>query len=349
MIYKTSSGREAILLALKSIALNNKKYVITQAFTCSAVPEAIISAGYEPFWVDIEMHTFSLDINLIIDLLKNNSSIFSAIIIQHTFGVKPEHYEELIDISRSYSIPIIEDRCHCNFVFDYSELLTSSFNREIAFCYSFENGKPIKLGRGGLLIVDNQPVEIIKSLDAIYFRANNVSLFSSFFHFLISFAYTIFEGTIFYWPLLRTYRRFSKVGIFPANFNKTLNQLKINRIGFIQSLFVHFLIKITNIKYINRSLTSKILGIIFSPLFNYFIKNRRKYPLFVKNKKFALKYCESQSITVLDFFNTPIQPLVDKDYQLAFYKAGLCPNAEKASRHIISFTNPPSPSFLNNF
>ena len=58
--YKTAQGRSSLYLAIKALAIKDKKYIITQAFTCSAVPEAIIFSGFTPFWLDIELDTFLL-------------------------------------------------------------------------------------------------------------------------------------------------------------------------------------------------------------------------------------------------------------------------------------------------
>ena len=91
-IYKTAQGRSALLLAIKALAKSNKKFIITQAYTCLAVPEAIKFAGYKPFWLDIELETFSIDIKRFKYALENYSDQFAAIFIQHTFGIIPKYY-----------------------------------------------------------------------------------------------------------------------------------------------------------------------------------------------------------------------------------------------------------------
>ena len=82
--YKTAQGRSSLYLAIKALAIKDKKYIITQAFTCSAVPEAIIFSGFTPFWLDIELDTFSIDIEKFIEAIEKFPSQFAAIFIQHT-------------------------------------------------------------------------------------------------------------------------------------------------------------------------------------------------------------------------------------------------------------------------
>ena len=148
--FKTAQGRSSIFLAIDGLARKNKKFILTQSFTCVAVPEAIIRSGYKPYWIDIELQTYSMDIEelkLAIEKCKGN---FAAILIQFTYGLIPRYYTQIKQFARENKIPIIEDRCHCHFIHDYKNLISKN-NKSYAYCYSFENAKPIKLGRGRIV------------------------------------------------------------------------------------------------------------------------------------------------------------------------------------------------------
>ena len=73
--FKTAQGRSSIFLAIDGLAKKNKKYILTQSFTCVAVPEAIIKSGYEPYWIDIELQTYSMDIQELKEAIKNVKEI----------------------------------------------------------------------------------------------------------------------------------------------------------------------------------------------------------------------------------------------------------------------------------
>ena len=155
-IFKTYQGRSSLYLAFKTFADKNKKYIITQAFTCVAVPEAIIAAGFKPLWADIELETFSISDNGLKKFIDNNFEEVAAILIQHTYGLPPKNYKKITSLCKLFDVPIIEDRCHCNFLKDYLEILETNSKEKIAYCYSFENAKPINLGRGGILLINNE-------------------------------------------------------------------------------------------------------------------------------------------------------------------------------------------------
>ena len=204
--FKTAQGRSSIFLAIEGLAKKKKKFIITQSFTCVAVPEAIIKSGYEPFWIDIELQTYSMDIEKLKEAILKFKEDFSAILVQFTYGLIPRYYKEIKEIARENNIPLIEDRCHCNFIHDYANLILNKKNESFAYCYSFENAKPIKLGRGGLLILNQRDKRVILNIENTYKNFKNQSIFKSALFFAIALAFILFRNTYFYWPLLDIYR-----------------------------------------------------------------------------------------------------------------------------------------------
>ena len=344
-IYKTAQGRSSMFLAIKALADSNKKFIITQAFTCAAVPESIIYAGFQPFWLDIELETFSMDIGSFRDAIKKYPDQFGAIFIQHTFGIIPKYYNKLKDLANAKNIPIIEDRCHCNFLENYFFLKNKKNNEKIAYCFSFENAKPINLGRGGILLTSN-----FSDLEKINVKKNlkdfkQQSLLKSLLHICISLSYNFFYRTIFYWPILSLYRRLTLLGLMPSNFNKFLDDFSCEKIGIFQDKILSFLVFLVELKLKYKK---NILYRLFSKLIlKNFFNNSKRFPIFVKDKEKAINICKSRFIPVKDYFNTPIQPLNLEEYSLVNYKNHLCLKAEEASRHIISFDSYPSRFLLD--
>lgn len=337
--FKTAQGRSSMFLAIKAIARKDRTHIITQAFTCSAVPEAIIISGYKPFWLDIELETFSIDVDKYINELQNNSSKFAAIFIQHTFGLMPKNYEKIKQISYENNIPVIEDRCHCNFLHDFKEIKSKKITNKLAYCYSFENAKPINLGRGGLLMVSDLSKEELFNIKESLKTFKNQNLFNSLFHLLISISYIFFYKTIFYWYLLAIYKRFAALGLMPSNFNKFLLDFKFEKIGFFQNLILTNLINIVK--------RNKKDSIVTKFIVKYYIDKINRFPLYVNNKEEVLIFCRKNFIQVKDFFNTPIQPIQPKDYKKVGYYQDKCLKAEEASKHIISFDKKPKDSLLS--
>jgi len=342
--YKTAQGRSSLYLAIKALAIKDKKYIITQAFTCSAVPEAIIFSGFTPFWLDIELDTFSIDIEKFIAVIEKFPSQFAAIFIQHTFGLVPKNYEELKILSKKNNIPIIEDRCHCNYIKNYKYLIRNKSREKIAYCYSFENAKPINLGRGGVLLVSNLSVGEFKKIDKEFKTFKNQNFFKSILHLNIAFLYNFFYKSIFYFPMLSLYRKLANKGIMPSNFNNFLYDFSCENIGYLQDKIISFLTFACRISLDYNS--NIIIKNIFINFLNNYFSREERLPLYVQNKEKAISICKKNFIPVKDFFNTPIQPLKPNEYKNVNYTNNLCRNAEKASRHIISFDKIPSKKLL---
>ena len=334
--FKTAQGRSSIFLAIEGLAKKKKKFIITQSFTCVAVPEAIIKSGYEPFWIDIELQTYSMDIEKLKEAILKFKEDFSAILVQFTYGLIPKYYKEIKEIARENKIPLIEDRCHCNFIHDYSNLILNKKNESFAYCYSFENAKPIKLGRGGLLILNQRDKRVISNIENTYKNFKNQSIFKSALFFAIALAFIIFRNTYFYWPLLDIYRNLAKKGLLPSNFKSTLNDLKFEKMGFIQSSIIYLIRRNYEFRQILLKKFKFYKGVKDS--------NKRfvyKYPMYVNDKEKAINYCKKKNIAVSDYFNSPIQPLSSDQYFLVNYKESFFKNAEAASCHIIVFDRKP--------
>ncbi|SHJ53232.1 DegT/DnrJ/EryC1/StrS family aminotransferase [Propionispora hippei] len=105
----TSYGRTALYLALLSIGVQGKK-VIIPAFTCNTtVPSAIVQAGGDPVFVNVNLSNLSMDIN---DLQSKLDKDVIAIISHHYFGSFNKNVYEIQNISTNLGLIHIEDCAH---------------------------------------------------------------------------------------------------------------------------------------------------------------------------------------------------------------------------------------------
>ena len=137
-----SRGRVALKAILRGIGVSGGDKVAIQAFTCSAVPEAIMAAGALPLYVDIESDGFNMDPE---DLRKKISHRTRAIIAQHTFGI-PADMDRILGIANESQIPVIEDCCH-TLTSSYKGKVVGSFG--VGSFYSYGWGKPVVIGVEG--------------------------------------------------------------------------------------------------------------------------------------------------------------------------------------------------------
>jgi perosamine synthetase len=127
------SARAGLTAILELLGAAERR-VHVPAFTCVAVPNAVVTAGGQIQWVDI------VGPNLDVDMAIDGSREGDLAIIQHTYGVPVE--QDAIQVLESRGVTVVEDRAHR---FDGTGLAGS------AAVFSLEHSKIVSGGRGGLV------------------------------------------------------------------------------------------------------------------------------------------------------------------------------------------------------
>jgi len=107
-VFSFNSGRSALLGALASLGIGEGDEVLLQSFTCNAVPNPVLWAGAMPIYVDVNEHTFTMDVA---DLERKITRRAKAIIIQHTFGLATD-MDEILSVAKRHKLFVIEDCAH---------------------------------------------------------------------------------------------------------------------------------------------------------------------------------------------------------------------------------------------
>lgn len=100
-----NSGTDALYLALKALNIGPGDEVITTPFTFIATAEVITVAGAKPVFIDIDRHTFNLNLAQIEAAITSKTK---AIIPVHLFG-QPVDMTELMSIASANNLYVIED------------------------------------------------------------------------------------------------------------------------------------------------------------------------------------------------------------------------------------------------
>ncbi len=153
-----NSGTSAITLALRIIGVKEGDEVITTAMTCIATNTPIINSGAKIVWADINSNTGMIDAS---DVEKKITPKTKAIIIVDWAGT-PADLIAFEDLSRKFSIPIIQDAAHA--------FGATCDGRPISHfadftCFSFQAIKHFTTGDGGALVCrDKQDFALARKL-----------------------------------------------------------------------------------------------------------------------------------------------------------------------------------------
>lgn len=102
------SGRSAEYAMLTSLGIGKGDHVLIQAFTCVAVPNAVLWTGATPIYVDVLKNSFNMDP---LDLKRKITKDAKAVIVQHTFGISA-NIDAIQKIARAHKLILIEDCAH---------------------------------------------------------------------------------------------------------------------------------------------------------------------------------------------------------------------------------------------
>lgn len=147
-----ASGTDALLLSLRALGVGPGDEVITTSFTFFATAEVITLAGATPVFVDVEEHSFNLDINQIRDRVTDKTR---AILPVHLFG-RPLDMSALMAIAEECGLAVVED-CAQAFGAVHGNKRVGGYGT--TGCFSFYPTKILGgYGDGGLVTTDSDEI-----------------------------------------------------------------------------------------------------------------------------------------------------------------------------------------------
>jgi dTDP-4-amino-4,6-dideoxygalactose transaminase len=333
-------GRVALYTVLSALGIGKDDQVAIQAFTCIAVPEAIIACGASPLYIDVTPMGVNLDPE---DLEKKITPKTKAIVIQHTFGV-PAEMNKILHIANEAGIPVVEDCCH-TLLSTYRDKVVGGFG--IASFYSFEWGKPVVAGiGGGLQVNDPKLQQTIEQNYELYTYPDPITDLKLNLQYL---AYKILLRPSFYWKLRDFYHLLSDFKMIKGSYNpigkdsgdiaKDFSfRMSISTLKRLKQELQHLSTMTSYTNWVIEQYQSKIISTNFIPVnqpeFSKVVFAR--YPLLCPDKQRLLSQAQKLNVEIADWYSTPVHPLQNNEWHLVDYEAQSCPNAEQVSSMIVS-------------
>jgi dTDP-4-amino-4,6-dideoxygalactose transaminase len=143
-----SSGTSAIQCALESLGVGVGDEVILPDFTFPACANAVVACGAKPVFADIDLDTFNIDTNSILDKIGPDTK---AVMPVDLFGL-PADLETIAGICAERGIAMAEDSA-CALGATFAGRKCGSFGA--VSMLSFHPRKVITTGEGGMVLTDD--------------------------------------------------------------------------------------------------------------------------------------------------------------------------------------------------
>lgn len=148
----TTSGTSALEVALKALGIGAGDEVIVPAITFAATPYAAVACMARPVFADVSAANACIDPESVRRLITRRTK---AIIPVH-YGASLADLDALAEISRTHSIPIVEDCAHV----PGARFRNSGVGTHGALgCFSFQSSKPMTAGEGGMITTNDPELE----------------------------------------------------------------------------------------------------------------------------------------------------------------------------------------------
>jgi len=146
----TASGTAALQIALQSMGIEQRDEVVTTPFSFFATSNAVIHAGAQPRFADVENEGFNIDP---VKVETKLTAMTRAIIPVHLYG-QPSRMEEFRDLAEDKGISIVEDACQAHGA-EYDGKRVGSLGR--VGCFSFYTSKNMTVcGDGGMIVTNDE-------------------------------------------------------------------------------------------------------------------------------------------------------------------------------------------------
>jgi dTDP-4-amino-4,6-dideoxygalactose transaminase len=318
--------------------------VLIQAFTCLALPEAIMSLGAMPKYVDVAPESPNMNPE---DLRRKIGDSTRALVVQHSFGL-PADILSLAAIAREAGIPLVEDCAH-SIASTVAGRRVGSFG--VAAFFSYEASKPIFAGLGGGAVIND--AALAETVNADYAAYSEPSLAGQAQLAAMFIAHRLAYRPSTYWKVRSLFRAVSRMGLIRGNYNKVADEHGpaadfSKRMGRLQVRILERELRglEANTAHRQRVANAYRAGIRRPGAAHLTIPSDvnavfGRYPLVAEEKASLIEGAKRAKVELADFYATAVHPLQGEALRRVGYEPGSCENAEWIARRVVSLPTGP--------
>lgn len=123
-----ANGTDALEIALMALNLPKGAEIITPSFSYAALAEVIMHLGYKPVFVEVDPHTFTMDIAAMEAAITDKTKVLAPV---HLYG-QCANMNDIMEIAKKHNLYVLEDTAQA-----------------IGASYKLANGNSVKAGTIG--------------------------------------------------------------------------------------------------------------------------------------------------------------------------------------------------------
>lgn len=347
-VYTFWRGRVALYAILKSLGIGSGDFVLVPGYTCFAVPAAMIFAGAQPLYVDIDPDTFNITLATIRSAWNEHANKkIKAILIQHTYGL-PANLAPIIYWARDRGIATIEDCAHAwgsryrdegGGWRDVGTVADASF-------FSSQWTKPVSTGLGGWARVNNTALQSrMREFHEKQCVAPSVSQVAQLVVQLIT--RKLFSSSWAHWSARSIYQALYTRGLVvgtstPEELAGKMPTGYATRMSKHQKRLLRK--QLTNLalqdhrralkNFYDAALNSAGLPVVGTP--DHADPVYLRYPVRVLNKPKILQEAQRRRVELGDWYSDTIDTPEGVDPESFGYRRGTCPEGERAAAEVVN-------------
>ena len=330
-------GRQAMVVLLKALGVEEGDKIGVCSFTCLSVAEAVKVCGAIPVYLDVDEHLCIAPR----EILQQKAGSLKVVILQHTFGI-PGRLDELLAACEKIGAKVVEDCAH-SFGCSWKGEPLGKFGE--GAIYSSQWGKPYSTGQGGMLTVNSKEL-----LDEVDMQIEQWGLPASRKSELIlecqRRVYSILSGLKMEYHLRYMYVKLRDAGLVKGSFKLDCDfSLYRGYVRFAGEMTAKVGLKqLENwpkLKQLRRQNTEMIeehsnkAGLPLWPKPDEADVTMLRYPILTPYKSRIVQHARKQKLDAASWYMSPIHPLQGDDLARVGYHSGSCRKAEDMIRQLV--------------
>lgn len=327
----TYKGRDAIQVALAAFGIGQGDEVLSQAFSCFAIEEAIVRVGAQPVYVDVAPSSTNFSV-LTLEKAFSKSSSAKAIIIQHSLG-QPADSRAIIAWAKTKKLLVIEDVAQGLGGKDLeNQVLGSSAD---AIVLSFGRDKMVDGVSGGAVLFHRAPKKTVPLSDRVPKKVVLKDLLYPLITWKVRVFYPLGLGKMIHWLAIMLKMIESPTKTLVDNFSSLPEKYIWGILYQFSQLEKELEHRREVAVFYRQNLvdTTRFQSLATQETIQF--GSNLRYPIFVENPENLSQYLASKNIFLADrWYRSPVDS--GRLNKKSCYRAESCPAAEKLSQKIFN-------------